>query len=168
MTDRLQELIDRQDITDLVHRLARAIDRCDTALMADCYHPDATDDHGMIKGSIGEFITAVVPVLHAMLHTQHNITNILVTHFGDEARGESYFIAQHSLADGNEMFAAGRYLDRFTRRYGVWKIAHRQAIYDWTMSVPSSGASDGDPMASLLRRGERGTGDPSYKHLAGE
>jgi ketosteroid isomerase-like protein len=166
--DRLQQLLDRQEIADVIHRLARAIDRCDAALIADCYHPDATDDHGLLKGSIDEFIAGVIPMLQSMLHTQHNITNLLVTFKGpDEARSEAYFIAQHSLADGQEMFAAGRYLDRFTRRDGAWKIAHREAVYDWTMAVPSSGAWGTEPMLSLLRRGERGPGDPSYRHLAG-
>lgn len=170
MTDRLAALLDKQDCTELLYTLARAIDRCDAALMADCYHPDATDDHGMIKGSISEFITAVVPMLQGMQRTQHNITNILIKLHGDEARGEAYFIAQHSLGGEtgpSEMFAAGRYLDRFVRRDGVWKIAHRHAIYDWTMTVPASGGWDAEPMLSLLRRGERGSGDPSYAHLAG-
>ena len=69
--------------------------------------------------------------------------------------------------EGPVWFAAGRYLDRFARRDGVWKIAHRLAVYDWTMTVPASGGWDAEPMLGLLRRGERGTGDPSYAHLAG-
>jgi hypothetical protein len=26
----------------------------------------------------------------------------------------------------------GRYVDRFERREGVWKIAHRQVIFEWS------------------------------------
>ena len=166
--DRIQVLLDKQDCADLVFTLARAIDRCDAALIAACYHDDATDDHGMIKGTIAQFIAGVIPMLQAMRRTQHNVTNTLIRVSGDAARGECYFIAQHTLVqdgDETEMFAAGRYLDRFERRGGAWKIAHRQAVYDWTMTVPASGGWDGPPLAALLQRGQRGPGDPSYPHF---
>lgn len=171
MSDRVAALLDKQDCIELVYTLARAIDRCDAALIAACYHPDATDDHGIVKGTIDEFIAGVIPMLEGMNCTQHNITNMLVTLHGEEARGEAYFIAQHSLAGtagSVEMFAAGRYLDRFTRRAGVWKIAHRLAVYDWTMTVPASGSWDAEPMVSLLQRGKRGAADASCAHLAGD
>jgi len=109
-------------------------------------------------------------MLQGMKRTQHNITNLLVNLYGNEARGEAYFIAQHTLVQGLgevEMFAAGRYLDRFERRSGIWKIAHRQAIYDWTMTVPASGAWDNFPPEMNFLRGQRGEADPSFSHLAG-
>ncbi len=167
---RMAALLDKQDCIELVYTLARAIDRCDARLIAECYHPDATDDHGIIKGDIDTFIAAVIPMLQGMTRTQHNITNILIRPDGDDARGEAYFVAQHSLdaaEGGEEMFAAGRYLDRFTRRDGVWKIAHRLAVYDWTMTVPASGSWDAAPMATLLMRGARGEADASHGHFAG-
>lgn len=166
----IDDLLAKQECAELVYRLARAIDRCDADLIADCYHPDATDDHGIIKGTIAEFIAGVIPMLQGMKRTQHNITNLLVTLHGDEARGEAYFIAQHTLTPDTgevEMFAAGRYLDRFERRGGEWKIAHRQAIYDWTMTVPASGGWDNFPPEMNFIRGQRGEADMSYAHLAG-
>ena len=169
MTMTVDELLAKQECTELVYRLARAIDRCDAGLIADCYHPDATDDHGLIKGTIAEFITGVIPMLQGMKRTQHNVTNLLVEVRGHTARGEAYFIAQHTLAgEGGEveMFAAGRYLDRFEWREGAWKIAHRHAVYDWTMTVPASGAWDNFPPEMNFLRGQRGAGDPSYAHLA--
>lgn len=167
--DRLEELLAKQDCIELVYALARAIDRCDADQIAACYHDDATDDHGLIAGTIQEFVAGVIPMLRSMKRTQHNVTNILIRVNGDQARGEAYFIAQHTVLGGDketEMFAAGRYLDRFERRAGLWRIAHRHAVYDWTASIPASGGWDGPPMSSLLRRGERGTGDPSYPHFA--
>jgi hypothetical protein len=54
------------------------------------------------------------------------------------------------------MIAAGRYLDRHEQRGGEWRIAHRQAVYDWTTTQP---AADADwrkpPMNGLLERGRR-------------
>ncbi len=168
--DHLEELVAKQHCTERVYALARALDRCDAALIADCYHDDATDDHGMIVGTIQDFIAAVIPMLEGMKRTQHNITNVLIRVAGAQARGESYFIAQHTVMQEDrevELFAAGRYLDRFERRDGVWRIAHRHAVYDWTMTVPASGGWDGLPMSAVLRRGERGNGDASYAHFAG-
>jgi ketosteroid isomerase-like protein len=174
MTDnRLDDLVAKQECIELIYILARGLDRCDADLIASVYHDDATDDHGLIKGTIQEFVAGVIPMLRGMTRTSHNITNVLVKVSRDRARGEAYFIAQHTIGGREagehetEMFAAGRYLDRFERRDGVWKIAHRHAVYDWTMTIPASGGWDGPPMRDLLLRGERGTGDASYAHFAG-
>jgi len=87
-----------------------------------------------------------------------------------EARGESYFVAQHTLptdAGGTvEMFASGRYLDSFSRRDGAWRISHRHAIYDWNTSEPSTSGWESEPMVSRLVRGARGQADPSFAHFA--
>jgi hypothetical protein len=64
------------------------------------------------------------------------------------------------------MIAAGRYLDRFERRNGEWKIAHRQACYDWNSSVPSTDSWD-RLAPGAWSFGERGEGDKSYANFAG-
>ena len=46
----LETLIAKQEITDVVYRYARGIDRLDFELVRSCYHPDAYDDHGAFKG----------------------------------------------------------------------------------------------------------------------
>ncbi len=167
--DRFAILADKQDCADLVFRLARAVDRCDAALMKELFHADATDDHGMFQGSARDFIAWVIPVLQAMDRTQHIIGQVLIEVDGDTARGESYFIAHHAIPrpDGGVfMLAAGRYLDRFERRDGIWKIAHRHAVYDWNSTAP---LSDGWDRAAPgpTRFGTRGPADASYGHFAG-
>ena len=42
----LDELIAREEIKDVIKRLARGTDRLDEELMASCYHADGFDDHG--------------------------------------------------------------------------------------------------------------------------
>lgn len=166
---RLSRLLDKQDCVELVHKFARAIDRCDADLVREVLHPDATDDHGSFKGTGEEFITWVMPVLAGMKRTQHMIGNVLVEVDGDRAQGESYFIAHHTLPgeEGDRfMVAAGRYLDRFERREGVWKIAHRHAVYDWSTNVGASDIWDRANSPGTVF-GERGQGDASYAHLAG-
>lgn len=168
---RLKEQFDKESCRELVYRLARAIDRCDEKLLRSLFHPDATDDHGVFHGTAADFATWVMPVLRSMRRTQHFICNVLIEVKGDTAYGESYFIAHHTLPQESGpdqfMIAAGRYLDRFERRNGEWKIAHRQACYDWNSSVPSTDSwNRADPGAWTF--GTRGEEDKSYAHFAGK
>lgn len=172
MDDRalLRELLAKQACTELVYKVARAIDRCDEALLRAAFHADATDDHGLFKGAALEFIAWVLPMLAKMKRTQHCICNVLIEIDGARAAGESYFTAYHVLdrGDGQDVFmiAAGRYLDRFEQRDGVWRIAHRSAIYDWNAQSPSTDAWDRTTLGGWTF-GARGTADASYAHFAG-
>ncbi len=164
----LDTLFAKQACTELVYRLARALDRCDEGLLRSVFHPDATDDHGIFKGSADAFVAWVLPALQGMERTQHLIGNVLIEVSGNTASGEAYFIANHDMrdADGHEVryIAAGRYLDSFERRDGAWRIAHRGCVYDWSATLPRS---DGwDRLSGPRQYGERGHGDPSYAAAA--
>ncbi|MFZ4122296.1 MAG: nuclear transport factor 2 family protein [Caulobacterales bacterium] len=165
----IQLLLDKQACTEVIYRLARAIDRCDADQLAQCFHKDATDDHGIFKGTASDFVTFVMPMLAGMIRTQHTICNVLVEVKGDDARSESYFVAQHTLhgesGTQTEMFAAGRYLDTFSRRDGVWRLQHRHAVYDWNTAEAATSGWESEPMKSKLQRGMRGQADPSYAHF---
>jgi SnoaL-like domain len=162
-------LEDRFACVDLVYRLARAIDRCDEALMRAAFWPDATDDHGIFVGSAADFVDWVLPLLQTMERTHHFIGNMLFEVAGDHAAGESYFVAHHALRnDRGELMhtiAAGRYLDRFERRAGEWRIARRLAAYDWNEARPSTDAWIREPSGAWTF-GARGEADPSYAHFA--
>jgi hypothetical protein len=83
---------------------------------------------------------------------------------GDVALGEVYFQAFHRLvADGRErdLFVAGRYVDRYERRDGAWKIAHRSEVNDWTRTVDAADAYFRDQPAQL--RGARAPDDLSCR-----
>ncbi len=75
---RLEILADKQDCADLIARTARAIDRCDEALLRAQFHVDAEDDHGGFQGSIDEFVVWVIPVLQSMERTQHILGQTLI------------------------------------------------------------------------------------------
>ncbi|QTD56022.1 nuclear transport factor 2 family protein [Parasphingorhabdus cellanae] len=168
--DRLAIAADKLECTELVTRVARAIDRCDAELLKTLFHPDATDDHGIFVGSVDEFIEWVMPLLATMKRTQHIIGQVLIEVDGDHAVGESYFIAHHAMnsPEGDIlMIAAGRYLDRFERRDGCWKISHRHAVYDWNSVEPMTDSYDRANPASMTL-GTRGTSDASYSHLASQ
>lgn len=167
--ERLAIVADKLECTELVTRVSRAIDRCDAISLKALFHPDATDDHGIFVGSAEEFIDWVMPVLATMKRTQHIIGQVLIEVDGDHAAGESYFIAHHAMSgpDGDVfMIAAGRYLDRFERRDGCWKISHRHAVYDWSSETPLTDKYDRAEQGPMVF-GMRGRDDASYAHLAG-
>lgn len=164
MTQDLDIYMAKQACTDLVYKVARGVDRCDRELLLAVFHPDATDDHGQFKGTAAEFVDWVLPVVATMDRTQHFIGNVLVDVSGDQAWGESYFIANHDMkaSDGSPIryVVSGRYLDRFERRDGEWKIAHRGCVFDWNATHPQTDAWD--RVDGPRRYGQRGTNDPVY------
>jgi hypothetical protein len=145
----LSVLLDKQSIRELVYRYCRGLDRLDEATLRAIYHADAIEDRGpgLFVGKAHDFIPVVLKTLQKYyLLSQHFIGNCLIDIEGDVAYGESYFSAYHRLPDksatpgdapvGREMIMSGRYLDRFERRDGVWKIAHRKMVNDWTRTQP--------------------------------
>ena len=67
----LDDLLAREEITDVVKALARGTDRLDRELMASCYHPDGTDDHNVFRGTGTEFAQWVVDTLPHFQATMH-------------------------------------------------------------------------------------------------
>jgi ketosteroid isomerase-like protein len=150
--DALARLVDRAEIEEVLARYCRGVDRGDEGALASVYHPDATDDHGTFTGPAREFATWAVggaaKVWHSSHHTVHNVMIDWLS--ADVAHVESYVLGlNRRLGDPGavEVFA-GRYLDRFERRHGEWKIAHRKAIRDvdtlldrrgWAGKIPEGG-----------------------------
>ena len=79
------------------------------------------------------------------------------------AVGESYVIAyQNTLGDDpQDVMTGGRYIDRYERRNGEWKISHRTFVLDWTTSSRSKDLM-GLGMFEEMVKGERGKQDPVY------
>ncbi|WP_295525220.1 nuclear transport factor 2 family protein [Novosphingobium sp. Chol11] len=161
----LRQVADRQAIAHVICQLARGIDRRDKRLIDDCFHEDATDDHGIFKGTARAFSEWVMVQLASYVRTQHIIANQIIEIDGDKAACESYFHAHHVMHGGEgeiNLVVAGRYLDRLERRANVWKIAHRGVVYDWNRIDPSTDGWKVEPIASLLARGRASAEDPSY------
>jgi hypothetical protein len=60
----------------------------------------------------------------------------------------------------------GRYLDRFERREGEWRIALRQVAYDWKRQLPGSDGWQGHSVDSPRKIGRHGIHDPLYALLS--
>jgi ketosteroid isomerase-like protein len=136
-TEQIRTAVDRDEIRDLLARYCRAADRCDAELLAALYHPDATEDHSGAVATAEEFRAAVMPRLRdSWDRTQHVLGGSLIEVDGDVARSETYFVAYHLRRPDDlgrvEMWELGaRYVDRFERRDGRWRIAHRVLVRDW-------------------------------------
>lgn len=162
----LQELIDREAIRTLIYAYCNAADRHDDAKMRSLYHEDAIDDHGaMSSGPAMDFIDKLPEIQAPMEILHHNVTTINLALDGDEAEGEVYLIALHRVRgpDGPfDVLVGGRYFDRYSRRDGRWKFAHRAIVADWA-NIHSPSIVDLDhPFLEGAHVGKPGAGDPSY------
>jgi hypothetical protein len=131
----LAEVVAREEIRDVVKRLARGTDRLDAELMASCYHPDGYDDHNAFRGSGTEFAAWVCEVLPTFEATHHFIADPEIRLDADVAQVNTYCIAHH-LRKESDMVLGLRYVDRFERRDGHWLIAKRVCAFDWSYVVP--------------------------------
>lgn len=162
--DPIKALIDQAAILDAVHRYCRGVDRADAELTRSAYHPDATDDHGRFKGLAHDFAVRV-NASHASRwsSTMHVVANHSCVLEGDVADAETYVIAYLRRVDGAHLdVVGGRYIDRFERRQGDWRIARRVYICEWSAVVPA-GRSMIDPGGYV--QGRRGPDDLSYTGL---
>jgi hypothetical protein len=156
----LQSLLDRQQICDLSARYMRGLDRLDLALLKSVYHDDATDDRGFYKGSGHGLCELAVQILASHHSNHHMLGQMSIDIEGDVAFGEVYFQAYHrTVQDGAEtdFVVLGRYADRYERRDGVWKIAHRSELNDACWQQPAS--DDWFRQTPAALRGARGADD---------
>lgn len=164
----LQGLADYIEIQQLLYRYCRGVDRGDSALIGSVYHQDSRDDHGAFKGPGQEFARWIVDAMDQNHTTgQHHITNMLIEIDGDVAHGESYFLAFHPdmVPGSNEeslSFSGGRYLDRFEKRDGTWKIADRRVVFDWSRA-PEPPSPWGAAAAGI--QGQRREADVSHNFV---
>ncbi|HVX21949.1 MAG TPA: nuclear transport factor 2 family protein [Acidimicrobiales bacterium] len=140
-SDVLQVLADKQAIADVIARYCRGVDRLDLASVRACYHDDGVDHHTGFTGVADDYVAWLDVVLRRLDGTQHVMGTQLIEVDGDRARAETYGTAYHWVApydDPTLNFTSGlRYVDRFERRDGVWRIAERWAVREWTRAVPA-------------------------------
>lgn len=146
-----ERIADRVAITDTMYRWCRSIDRLDMAGIRSVFHPDATDDHGAFKGNVDALVDWVTNRHQTIPFSMHQISNILIEFASEDlALVETYAWcvqryppeARPSLMQltGGTGGASGgsidsmscvRYVDRFERREGEWRIARRTVVMDW-------------------------------------
>jgi hypothetical protein len=155
-----------------MRRYARGVDRNDWALVRSTYHPDAYDDHAEYKGGVDGLIVWLEERFGTADNGAHFIGNCLAEFVtADLALVETYFTSQRVLnsdsttpdwASALLRVSSGRYVDRFERRDGEWRVARRTIVLDTVLSVPVRAAS----RTGAANWGQRSKGDFLYRALS--
>ncbi len=165
----LCELKSRAEIGEVVLRYCRGIDRCDEAMLRSCFHPDARHRHGAFEGSSADFCTHALAIVAKVEFTHHQLGPVSIDFAGETAFTETYFTSLHRFGavpptggrPHEDRFSGGRYVDRFERRDGVWKIAERHGISEWLRYEAASDRGFYDGPSE--HRGRRDRNDPVYR-----
>ena len=171
----LQRLADHIAIQETLYRYARGIDRRNWDFLASAFHPGAQVHQGDFNGSIEAMIESV-KVRHAAIEqSAHLMTNILIEFDGpDEAVVETYYLAylrndalpaimRTALIGASapeagkiDMRSLGRYIDRFERRDGHWRIAKRVCIAE---TLSGTAVPEGNPLSTNWAMASRNPDD---------
>jgi hypothetical protein len=161
----VQALVEKEAIRDLLGRCFRGADRELPALAESCHPPDGNINLGIYNGSAREFFAGTEKFRAPMLAVHHHIGQSNIELDGDTAVGETYVLATYVApgADGPlTTVLMTRYLDRFEKRDGEWKITDRRVAFDAQLDVPGGLPT----MAPEQVWGSRGDSDPSHALLA--
>jgi hypothetical protein len=162
---RLEQLLDKQDITECLGRFSRGMDRFDREIFLSAFHDDATMAAGPFVGSPAECFDWATPMHEAgQIATHHNLLNVTIEIDGDTAHTETYYLFVGRNRDESNWIAGGRYIDRLEKRDGVWRIALRTNAIEWSGMVPTMGIPFAD-VPDIFGNGApaRGKQDPSYQ-----
>lgn len=161
LIERVDELSSKEAIRECIYRVNRGLDRIDGLLLGSGFHPDAKIQWGTTEAmDLPTWLEKSLEMQHRTQRVQHLVGNILIELRGDEADVESYEIGRHltPLPDGmKDLIIASRYIDKFVRRGGAWKIVHRIKVGDWIRIMEGA-----DPLWDHLQlRGARDATDVS-------
>jgi hypothetical protein len=158
-------LLAENEIRKVLLLYCRGVDRLDRDLVRACFHEDAVDSHGNFEGDVDSLLDWMWGVLTKFDTTMHFVGNMLIEVEGDLARAETYGVAFHRgepEKPHRNLINGFRYVDRFERRDGAWRIARRTVVTDWTrVDVPEQWW----PTPEGILCGTRGPDDPVYEPL---
>lgn len=162
---RLEQLLDRQDILDCLTRLNRGVDRFDRELFLSAFHPDAVIAAGsFVGGPVDLYDWASKLHERGQSATQHGLLNQTCDIEGEVAHTETYYLFAGRNRDETNWIAGGRYIDRLERRGGVWRIALRNTLIEWSGLVPTLPIPFSDvPDVHANGAPARSKADPSYR-----
>lgn len=167
--DTLQRLIDKDQIRDAIYRYAQGVDRGDWDLVRSGYHTDAYDAHGDYQGGVDGFIEWLQQRFAGVDNSMHFLGQSLIEFASpDVALVETYFVSrrlrpstatEQSTLNPCDTIARegwGRYVDRFERRDGQWRVAYRTVVLE---AVSSTEVRGGVRTLGTLTWGDRNGSD---------
>ncbi len=132
MEDALRRLIDRQEITDLIHDYCTYVDRYEPEKVAALFTEDCVTNYGESFGGevLGNKLVAkgCAYTLAGWIATSHHVSNIrLEFEDDDRARSSTYLYAWHKHDDDRpDLEIWARYLDIFVRTPAGWRFQERR------------------------------------------
>ena len=165
MDARLQALLDKQDIEEVIMRYSRTLDWLDADGQASCFWPDAQINYGFYDGDGSNWTPTVMQVELGAERRWHLCGGLIIKLDGDKASSECYGFTVSTTVDaegnkGDSLFG-GRYLDELEKRDDEWRIINRRYIADFAYQLPHGLEDLANAGLSLpiLRINEPGHGD---------
>jgi hypothetical protein len=140
-SQRLRDLLDKQDITEAILRYATGIDMRDWELYRQAFTDEVEVDFsswsggGLQRMSADQWVAGVRSTLAGFAGTQHTLTNFVITLRGDEATAVVYMSAQHYLPNDkgdSTLLIGGYYTHELVRTATDWKIRMARLTVTWT------------------------------------
>lgn len=128
--ERIQQLLDREDITAILHQYCRGMDLLDMDLLSGAF----TDDGFLDIGEEERLQTRGRSEIHEAMkrmkrfsRSSHHLSNVQIQFVdADNANCVSYVTAWHQTPDGHSGTMLGQFHDVFRRTSEGWRIANRQ------------------------------------------
>ena len=155
--NRIQDLLDKDAIKDVIYHMMRSLDRMDRGLMRSTYWPEAIEEHqdpefpvffsdaktNPAPATYNSFACKAMQGFATLRATQHRVSNILIDlKDQNSANVESYVWAFHLVGEGDEakeVTLYGRMMFNFEKRGDEWRILRRLTVFDWFTKVPATG-----------------------------
>lgn len=140
-SQRVDELLSRAAIAELVAEYCHGCDACDEERFAAIWHDDARLSLGPPFGEpVGEQIRdALHGIRRAFPDIRHWTTNLVLEFTSsDSARGECATLCEAIDRQGGRSLISATYHDRFERREGIWKFARREVVLNHRRPLPAS------------------------------
>jgi hypothetical protein len=174
MDPMLKRLIDIRAIEELSYRYARGIDRQDPDALEAAFTPDGVIDYGFMKVPVAAMTGAMRKGMASPTTVSHHLISNVEVVFDDEthARATAYVSGAHRSTheDGRlwDELSRGRYLDTVVVHDGVWRIASRVLVMDWSYMAPAGEHEwwETRPSGEKTIVGTFGQDDASYAFFA--
>jgi len=170
MDPKLQELLDKQEIGEVIQRYCRTLDWLDVEGQARCYWPDAHIEYGFFSGLAEDFLPVVMETERSLARRWHMLSQPLIHfHSPTSASSECYgiFAGGRWQEDGSIAgdMIGGRYLDEWEKRDNQWRISARTYILDWKSPLTDQPLFEPDPAFPLPTYRIEAEGHQAYRTL---
>ena len=161
----IDALLDKQDIREALAAFSRGMDRFDRDAFLSAFWDDAEIAAGPFVGSAAECWDWAMPMHEkGQRLTHHALLQSNIDLDRDTAHAETYYQFVARNRDETLVLAGGRYIDRFERRNGKFRIALRVNLIEWSCLPPAIPPPFGDvPDLALNGVSARSYDDPSYR-----